>query len=176
MASLYQQICDLSKAVKTQTENKIHDTKIFDQNYEKFAKDPAYIPKIRKDYKSKRDFYEDRFSNSKKMLSDIQRTKREVNKNLDDAILNLVKNELMLENVAKNINRPKIGSLQALARDTVRQHEYTDMTDMEKEVLAQPFKETYSPVASITKSKRKSVRRTKSLGGKSRRRKYTRGI
>ena len=92
MEPLYQKICDLSKAVKTQTENKIHDTKIFDKNYEKFARDPSYISKIRKDYKSKRDFYEDRFSDSKKMLSDIQNTKREVNKNLDAAILNLVKN------------------------------------------------------------------------------------
>ena len=179
METVYRRIGDLAKSIKTQTENKLHDTQVFDKNYERFARDPAYISKIRKDYNNKRDFYEDRFSDSKKMLSDIQTTKREVNKHLDDAILNLVKNEMMLENVAKNMNRSKIGSLEALARETVRKHEpeYSEIPDMVKEVLAQPFRERYIPI-SHKKSKRRvfSIRKTQSLGGKSRRRKYKRGI
>jgi uncharacterized protein YeeX (DUF496 family) len=177
MESVYRQLCDLSKTVKEQTESKIHDTKVFDQNYEKFARDSVYISKIRKDYKNKRGFYEDRVSDSKKMRSDIQRTKREVNKNLDDAVLTLVKNEKVLENVAKNINRPKIGSLEALARETVQTHAYSEIPDMVKEVLAQPYKEKYVPI-SPKKSNRRviSVRKTKSFGGKSRRRKSRHGI
>lgn len=177
MDSVYRQLHDLSKSLKTQTENKLRDTEVFNQNYERFAKDPAYIPKIRKDYTAKRAFYEDRLADSIQLRSNIQSVKREVNRNLDDAITNLVKAELVLKNVARNINRPKVGSLEALARETVRKHVYTDITDREQEVLNQPYKEKYRPVSPRKSHKRIfSIRKTKSLGGKSRRRKYKHGI
>lgn len=168
MESVFRKLVELSSAVKSQTERKLHDTNVLDKNYERFANDSAYIPKIRDGYTAKRDFYEERLADSKHLLSEIQSTKRAVNRNLDDAILTLVKNEMVLRNVARNINRPKIGTLEALARETVSKHRYTDMTDTEKEVLRQPFAEKYT-LMPYTKSRRRGVRKSQSLGGKSRR-------